>query len=257
MNAEHGGAARASDRIGGPLPPHSSILIVDVHELVGWSLAWCLRDAGEPAAFCPARSVDDIPGIVRRGAPGLLVLELRLGCHADGHRVDGPGLIGTVTDRGWRAVVLTGTAGQTEIGAALDAGAFGWMPKTLPFPALLSRLRAARAGRPIMPEDQRRALVERSREQTSEREHDRAALSTLTPRELDVLTHLAAGRRPQAIAARFSVSPHTVRAQIRSVLVKLEVRSQLEAVALFHTVVSGRQGGGTSEGLSAVGGTDR
>lgn len=44
---------------------------------------------------------------------------------------------------------------------------------------------------------------------------------------------MAAGRRAQAIAETYVVSVATVRTQIRGVLTKLGVNSQLEAVALY------------------------
>jgi len=59
---------------------------------------------------------------------------------------------------------------------------------------------------------------------------------TLTPREREVLSALAKGQRAEAIASESGVSSATVRSQIRSVLAKLGVNSQLEAVALAWTV---------------------
>jgi len=59
-------------------------------------------------------------------------------------------------------------------------------------------------------------------------------LGTLSARERAVLERLARGRRAQSIADEFVVSVTTVRTQIRSILGKLDVGSQLEAVSLFH-----------------------
>jgi two-component system nitrate/nitrite response regulator NarL len=59
----------------------------------------------------------------------------------------------------------------------------------------------------------------------------RERLATLTRREQQILSALIDGLRPAAIARRFFVSLHTVRTHIRSLLGKLEVHSQLEAVA--------------------------
>jgi DNA-binding NarL/FixJ family response regulator len=56
----------------------------------------------------------------------------------------------------------------------------------------------------------------------------------LTEREREVLDRLAHGHRAQSIARDFHVSLTTVRSQIRSVLNKLQVTSQLEAVALLN-----------------------
>ena len=69
----------------------------------------------------------------------------------------------------------------------------------------------------------------------------RAMIEALTAgqRSPKVLAELAQGNRAQAVAERYVVSLATVRTQIRSVLSKLEVGSQLEAVALYRRGQSG------------------
>lgn len=67
--------------------------------------------------------------------------------------------------------------------------------------------------------------VERAEWLAYEREHRE---------QREVLDRLVEGRRAAAIAAEFVVSLTTVRSQIRSILLKLQVRSQLEAVALVR-----------------------
>jgi len=54
----------------------------------------------------------------------------------------------------------------------------------------------------------------------------------LTPREIEVLGLLAAGDSNKTIAARLSISVHTVKFHISSILAKLGVSSRTEAVAL-------------------------
>ena len=58
--------------------------------------------------------------------------------------------------------------------------------------------------------------------------------SGLTPREYEVLSLLAAGRRPEQIATALVISPKTVRTHIERILGKLEVHSRTEAVALAY-----------------------
>ncbi len=60
---------------------------------------------------------------------------------------------------------------------------------------------------------------------------DRQRLVGLTPREQEVLRDLMDGRSAEAIARASYVSLATVRSQIRAVLQKLAVNSQLAAVA--------------------------
>ncbi len=60
---------------------------------------------------------------------------------------------------------------------------------------------------------------------------DATGFAALTPRERAVLGGLVAGLRPADIARRDFVSVVTVRNQVQSILIKLNVHSQLEAVA--------------------------
>lgn len=53
----------------------------------------------------------------------------------------------------------------------------------------------------------------------------------LTPRERQVLEHMAAGLDNRAIAARLSIEYTTVRGHVRSIIEKIGARSRLEAVA--------------------------
>jgi DNA-binding NarL/FixJ family response regulator len=60
---------------------------------------------------------------------------------------------------------------------------------------------------------------------------DTAALTTLTPREAEVLCFLVSGLDRADIAARLFISPHTVRTHIQRILNKLGAHSTVAAVA--------------------------
>jgi len=60
-----------------------------------------------------------------------------------------------------------------------------------------------------------------------------SGLGRLTPREVEVLRLLASGNTGMGIAAALAISPVTVRGHVQNILVKLQVRSRLEAVARF------------------------
>ncbi|RYJ01406.1 MAG: LuxR family transcriptional regulator, partial [Actinomycetales bacterium] len=64
-------------------------------------------------------------------------------------------------------------------------------------------------------------------------------LAQLTPREREVLAMLHEGSSTAVIAERLDISQTTVRSQIRAVLRKLGVRSQLAAVAALDASLSG------------------
>ena len=216
------------------VPSRSSepaVLIVDDHELVATSLAMGLRAQGLPARHCgPA----DALALARLLEPGVVLLDLDLGRDPQGHPVAGVDLVEPLRVAGWRVVILSGTADAGRVGAALAVGAVAAVPKSAPFPRLLSVVHTAVAGGEVMPEARRRELIDVHRRRTEDRSGLLSRLDRLTQREREVLAELADGHRAQAVADAAVVSVATVRTQIRGILTKLEVSSQLEAVALYR-----------------------
>ena len=94
---------------------------------------------------------------------------------------------------------------------------------------------------------ERERLVAAYRARAARSHGSRAALARLTPQEAAVLRHLMAGRAVKEIARLRVVSEATVRAQVKAVLAKLQVSSQLAAVA------AAREGGWVEAPLLAAG----
>ena len=221
-----------------PAPDAPTILIVDDHDLVGTSLAVALTAEGLRARR--ATGVDPA-GVLAEAAtlrPGLALLDLDLGRDRRGRRRDGVDLVVPLTEQGWCCVVLS-AADRSRVGAALAAGAVAAVPKRAPWPVLLANVRAALDGRVVMNPEIRQELIDSFRAQDAERRDIAEKLNRLTQREREVLAELARGNRAQTVAEQYVVSLATVRTQIRSVLSKLEVGSQLEAVALYRRGQSG------------------
>lgn len=210
------------------------VLIVDDHELISTSLALSLAAEGLDARRAAPRSPDSVLAAARAASPALVLLDLDLGRDAAGRPIDGVRLVAPLLEAGCRVLILSGSADHARVGAALAAGAISWVPKNAPFPALLGAVRAASEGRDVMPADRRARLVDLHHRRSAEREELATKLGRLSQREREVLAALAQGKRAQAVADQFVVSLATVRTQIRAVLTKLEVRSQLEAVALYR-----------------------
>jgi DNA-binding NarL/FixJ family response regulator len=66
----------------------------------------------------------------------------------------------------------------------------------------------------------------------AERPREPRPAGNLTPRERDVLVLLAEGFRTTEVAEHLSVSEHTVRSRIKSILTKLGARNREHAVAI-------------------------
>jgi DNA-binding CsgD family transcriptional regulator len=107
-----------------------------------------------------------------------------------------------------------------------------------------------RTGQALLPLEEVIELL-RFAGRTREEEHEaRQAIEKLTPREIEVLQALAGGLDSQEISERLSISIRTERNHIASILSKLGVHSQLQALvfALRHRVVDPRKSGGRVSG---------
>lgn len=216
--------------------PARTVLVVDDHQLVRAALVQALRQRGFTALACPDTSLQGIAAEATAHRGGVVLLDLDLGAGPDGAPVNGVDAIATLRAAHWRVVVVTGSTGRLlpRIAAAVAAGAFGQVPKTAPLDTLVAVVDSALAGDPVMSEQERRYWLDLNRSEGRAARSRAVLLDRLTPRERRVLELLAEGRRAVEIAEESVVSVTTVRSQIHAILVKLEVRSQLGAVAMLR-----------------------
>jgi DNA-binding NarL/FixJ family response regulator len=204
------------------------LVIVEDHELLATSLVLALRQRGLEAQTVDGLAADAIVDTVRALAPILVLLDLDLGPA----RGSGLELIRPLIAAGGRVVMMTGVVERVRLAACIEAGAVGIVGKTAGFAELVDAIRRAAAGEELLTASQRRAFLS---ELDASRRADRdrlAPFTALTPREQAVLARLVAGELAETIAARSYLSVGTIRSQIKSILRKLGVSSQLAAVAL-------------------------
>ncbi|MFC5994863.1 DNA-binding response regulator [Pseudonocardia hispaniensis] len=219
--------------------PGRPVLVVDDHELVREALVAGLHAHRIAALGCGQTTVDGIAREAAAHPAGLVLLDLELGRGPRGTPLNGVDAIATLRAAGWSVLVVSAGRRPPQIAAAIAAGAIGLVPKSASFTTLFQTVRRALAGLPVMTEQERQGWLELDRRQRAEAERRAVLLARLTTRERLVLERLAEGHRAAEIAAEFVVSVTTVRSQIRSILVKLEVSSQLGAVALLNAESEG------------------
>jgi len=207
------------------------VLIVEDHALLANTLVIALSAEGCRARIADLSSVEVLLQQVRTFRPGVVLLDLDLGPLGDGVAMVKP-----LTELGARVLVVSGTTDRLRLAETVELGAVGFLSKQAPFEQLLSTVLDVVAQRPVLSTARRYELLADLRAARVIRERDLAPFTTLTPRERSVLAALAQGQRVDTIAAAAVVSEATVRSQIRGVLAKLNVNSQLEAVALAWTV---------------------
>lgn len=211
-----------------------SALIVDNHELVANSLASILRSCGASATVLRVGclTVDSAVEVVTAQCgdavkPPLALIDLNLKPDLDG--VD---LIAPLTNAGAKVVVVSGVTDRIRLGRCIEAGAVALINKGLPFEEFGRAISRLVAGENVMAIWEKENLVAEYHYHERERRQRLATLSRLTHREAQVLAALVGGLVASEIAEDFCVSIATIRSEIRSILTKLAVHSQLEAIEL-------------------------
>ena len=135
-----------------------------------------------------------------------------------------------------RIVMLTASEEESDLLAALRAGAASYLVKTIDPRRLPHALHDVVQGRAAIPRDLVATMVEHFRGPESRRRALRGNELTerLTSREWEVLGLLSQGLSTAQIARRLTLSQSAVRAHIAAVVKKLGVADRNAAVALFR-----------------------
>lgn len=210
----------------------SRICVVDDHALFAESLQIALELEGHEVRRIPLpkdlhAAASLLPQVLRY-KPDIMLLDLDLG------NADGSALIEPSSRAGTAVVVVTGSTDRARWGLCMRYGARKVLPKTGPLNDILATIRRISEGRTVTTQEERDELVRFWQEERKEVQELAERLARLTPRESQVLGMLMEGHQVRDIAAHSTVSEATVRTQVKSILSKLEVTSQLAAVGLAH-----------------------
>lgn len=216
-------------------PSSVRVLIVEDHVLFAESLELALSMEGYDVRRVPVNARGGSPAALLasmlRLKPRIVLLDLDLGLSCSGTR-----LIRPLAESGANVVVVTASADKARLGECLRLGARKTLQKTRPLNEILATVRRISQGLPVLDREEREELLQIWHRQRQENKDVRTRLDTLTAREGAVLGHLLAGRPVRDIARLSVVSEATVRTQVKSILSKLGVSSQLAAVGLAHDV---------------------
>jgi len=215
----------------------ATVLIVEDHPLLAGGLAAALRGHGFVVHVVDGPSPDAILARARDVGADVVMLELVLG---GGIGLTIP-LIEPLRSIGAAVLVVTGVTDAILLRAAVEAGASAFVSTSATFETVLDELTVtidarANAGAPNAPNsspDPPDLLADRRELRAGERARA-TPFERLTARERVVLGALMDGQSAEEIASSSFVSITTVRSQIRSILEKLSVHSQVAAVALAH-----------------------
>jgi DNA-binding NarL/FixJ family response regulator len=127
-------------------------------------------------------------------------------------------------------IILTGNEDEVGLARAVQAGARGFLLKTEPVEDLAKAIRRAHRGEPLHDVTDVESSLRRLRTRRATDSDLERRLARLTPREVEILQHMADGLGPEQIADQLGMSRHTLRTHTQNILTKLGVHSKIEAV---------------------------
>ncbi len=192
------------------------ILCVDDHPLIREGIAALIRNQADMLLVAEAATGREALQRFREHQPDVTLLDLRL---PDMSGIDTLIAIRSEQPQA-RVILLTTFEGDVEIQRALEAGARGYLLKSMPPGDLLAGIRDVHAGKKRIPPEVAAQLAEHLGEET------------LTPRELGVLKQLAGGNRNREIAGKLFITEETVKVHVKHIIEKLGANDRTDAVSI-------------------------
>ena len=192
------------------------VLIVDDHPVVRAGLRALLCAEDDMVIVAEAADGAEAVALDALHAPDVTLMDLRM------PTMDGVTATRTIVAArpDARVVAVTTYDGDTDIYRALDAGACGYLIKDMLGDEVAAAVRAAAAGRRVIPP----AVADRLAEFTPRVD--------LTAREVEVLRLVAKGLRNKEVARVIGRTEGTVKAHLKNIHGKLGVEDRTEAVTL-------------------------
>ncbi|MGO4853425.1 response regulator [Phaeovulum sp. W22_SRMD_FR3] len=197
-----------------------SVLIADDHQLIREMIAHYLREQPELEVDMSENLDSALLAIATRGGYDVVLLDYTM-----------PGMAGlagvtrAVEANAGRAVVLfSGNASRETVASALENGARGFIPKTLPAKSLLNAIRFVLAGEIFLPMSY----------MTDPEPNTAQSGWSLSPQETRVLKKLCEGKTNKEIARDLNLSEVTIKMYMRSICTRLGAKNRTHAAMIAN-----------------------
>ena len=192
------------------------VLSVDDHPLLREGLATIINNQRDMLLVAQASNAQEAIQEYRKHRPDVTLMDLRL--------PDKSGIDAMIAVRAEfpeaRVIMLTTFEGDVEIQRALEAGARGYMLKSMPPKELVEVIRQVHAGKKRIPAQLAAQLAEHLSDED------------LTAREIEVLNQIAGGNRNRDIAEKLLITEETVKVHVKHIMDKLGANDRTQAVAI-------------------------
>ncbi len=203
------------------------MVIADDHPLFLDAVRLHIERARPEAEIRVAAALDEALSLSRSSPPDVLLLDYSM-----------PGMNGASGIARTRSecpgipiVIMSGTAGNAEVTAAIRAGANGFLPKSLGPEIFIQALNVVLAGGTYLPADIVSAAMTAPVSAVAAAAEIQSDIG-LTPREMQVLQAIVNGKSNKEIGRELALQEVTVKLHARRVYQKLGARNRAEVTAI-------------------------
>jgi two-component system, NarL family, response regulator LiaR len=195
-----------------------AVVVADDHDLLREGVSACLATFDDITVIAEASSGEGAVEMAALHAPDVVVVDIVM-----------PGIGGLASIRRIREahpemgiLALSSYFERDRVQEALDAGADGYLVKSVDAESLAHAVRSVARGQGVFSPEVTRVLA-------SVPSPPHRALATLTARELEIAELVAEGRTNAEIARQLGLSIFTVKNHVSNVLTKLHAQTRTEA----------------------------
>ena len=196
--------------------PAIRVMSVDDHPLLREGLAALINNQRGMVLVAQAANAQEGIAQFRKHQPDVTLMDLRL--------PDKSGIEALIAIRtefpGAKIVMLTTFEGDVEVQRALEAGARGYILKSMAPKEIIEVILQVHAGKKRIPSQVAAQLAEHLSDES------------LTDREVEVLSQIAGGNRNRDIAEKLFITEETVKVHIKHIMEKLGASDRTQAVAI-------------------------
>ncbi|MDT0116154.1 response regulator transcription factor [Microbacterium sp. PRF11] len=194
------------------------VAVADDHPIVRAGLVGLLDAADGIDVVGAASDGVEVVDLVEKERPDVVLMDMRM------PRRDGDEATAMLRESvpATRVIVLTTYESDDVIMRAIAAGASGYLLKAAPEAELIAGIRAVAAGEVALAPSVARVLVGQAGRAPE--------VPTLTPREIEVLSHVAQGLSNREIGVRLHLGEATVKTHLLKAFAKLDVADRTRAV---------------------------
>jgi len=203
------------------------VLLIDDHTLFRLGLKNLLERSGIDVVGAASTGHEGLK-IVHEANPEVILLDMRM------PDMDGLSVLKKLRESGVEAPIamLTTSSEEHDLVESLRNGAQGYLLKDMDPEDLVAALRRIVNGETVVTPQLAGTLARALTGKAEEPEEEETPLSGLTPRELEIIGHLAEGQSNKVIARELGITDGTVKLHVKAILRKLNISSRVEAAVI-------------------------